>query len=104
MSQPMYEGLRDRNTVFSGVLAHWPTAVHFSIGAQTETVNADLVSGTYFPVLGLAPAVGRLLGPEDDRTPGAHPVVVLGHRFFRERFGGDPHGRRPHASASTATP
>ena len=90
VSQPMYEGLREHNTVFSGVLAHWAAEVHLSIGAQTELVNTDLVSGTYFPVLGLTPAVGRLLGPDDDRTPGAHPVVVLGHRFFEERFGGDP--------------
>jgi predicted permease len=90
LSQPMYEGLRDHNTVFSGVLAHWPTGVHFSTGAQTENVNADLVSGTYFSVLGLSPAVGRLLGPDDDRTPGGHPVVVLGYRFFQARFAGDP--------------
>jgi predicted permease len=89
MSQPMFEHIRDHNTVFSGVLAHWPTAVHFSTGTHTETVNTDLVSGTYFPVLGLVPAAGRLLGPEDDRTPGAHPVVVLGHRFFQDRFRGD---------------
>jgi predicted permease len=90
LSQPMYEGLRDHNTVFSGVFAHWPTEVHLSIGAQTETADTDLVSGTYFSVLRLTPAVGRLLGPEDDRVPGAHPVVVLGHRFFQDRFGGDP--------------
>jgi predicted permease len=89
LSQPMYENLRDRNDVFSGVLAHWAAAVHLSIGPRTELVNTDLVSGTYFQVLGLTPAAGRLLGPEDDRTPGAHPVAVLGHRFFQERFGGD---------------
>jgi predicted permease len=90
ISLPMYEGLRDHNTVFSGMLAHWLTAVHFADGPQTENVDADLVSGTYFGVLGLAPATGRLIGPEDDRTPGAHPVVVLGHRFFQSRLGGDP--------------
>jgi predicted permease len=89
ISHPMFENIRDRNTVFSGVLAHWATAVHLSIGGQTELVNTDLVSGTYFPVLGLTPAAGRLLGPEDDRVPGGHPVVVLSHRFFKERFGGD---------------
>jgi len=90
LSLPMYEGLRDHNTVFSGVLAHWLTPVHFADGAHTENADADLVSGTYFGVLGLTPAAGRLLGPEDDRTPGAHPVVVLGHAFFESRFGGDP--------------
>ena len=90
LSLPMYEGLRDHNAVFSGMLAHWFTPVHFADGPQTQNADADLVSGTYFGVLGLAPAVGRLLGPDDDRTPGAHPVVVLGHRFFESRFGGDP--------------
>ena len=90
ISLPMYEGLRDQNSVFSGMLAHWLTPVHFSDGTQTENADADLVSGTYFGVLGLQPAAGRLLGPDDDRTPGAHPVLVLGHRFFEKRFGGDP--------------
>ena len=90
MSQPMYENLRDHNTVFSGVLAYRAAQVHLSIGAETELVDVDLVSGTYFPVLGVTPAAGRLFGPDDDRAPGAHPVVVLGHRFFAERFGGDP--------------
>jgi len=89
ISLPMYEGLRDHNTVFTGMLGHWPTPVHFSDGAQTENADGDLVTGTYFGVLGLRPAAGRLLGPDDDRTPGAHPVVVLGYRFFKERFGGD---------------
>jgi predicted permease len=90
LSHPMFEGIRDHATLFSGVMGHWPTTVHLSIAGQSENANADLVSGTYFPVLGLTPAAGRLLGPEDDRVPGAHPVVVLGHRFFERRFGGDP--------------
>jgi predicted permease len=90
LSLPMYEGLRDNNTVFSGMLAHWLTPVHFADGAHTENADADLVSGTYFNVLGLTPAAGRLLGPEDDRVPGGHPVVVLGHSFFESRLGGDP--------------
>jgi predicted permease len=90
ISLPMYEGLRDHNTVFSGLLAHWLAPVHFADGGRTDEVGADMVSGTYFGTLGLTPAAGRLLGPEDDRTPGAHPVVVLGHGFFVRRFGGDP--------------
>ena len=62
VSQPMYEGLRDHNTVFSGMLAHWLKGVNLSIAGRTETVNTDLVSGTYFPVLGLTPAVGFQVG------------------------------------------
>ena len=89
-SHPMFEGLRDQNTVFDGVLAHWGAPVHLTVGKQTDNVSGGLVSGTFFQVLGLAPAVGRLFTPEDDRTPGGHPVVVLSHGFWTRRFGGDP--------------
>ncbi len=90
LSHPMFEGLRDRNTVFDGVLAHYSTALHLTVGSQTDAVNGALVSGTFFQVLGVKPAAGRLLTPEDDRVPGGHPVVVLSHGFWARRFGGDP--------------
>jgi hypothetical protein len=48
-----------------------------------------MVSGTYFPVLGVGAAVGRTFSPEDDRTPGGHPLVVLAYEYWRMRFGGD---------------
>jgi hypothetical protein len=89
-SHPMYEGLRDKNTVFEGVLAHFSAPVHLTVGQQTDNVAGDLVSGNFFQVLGLAPAVGRLFTAEDDRTPGGHPVVVLSHGFWTRRFGADP--------------
>ncbi len=89
-SHPMFEGLRDKNAVFDGVLAHWTAPVHLTVGKQTDNVNGDLVSGTFFQVLGLAPAAGRLFTPEDDQTPAGHPVVVLSHAFWTRRFGGDP--------------
>jgi predicted permease len=88
-SQPMYEGLRDRTPAFSGVLAHYRTQVHVAVAGQTDAANGDLVSGTFFQVLGLRPALGRLFTPDDDRTPSGHPVVVLGHSFFQSRFGGE---------------
>jgi predicted permease len=90
VSHPMFAGLRDRATVFSGVFAHFQAPVHLSIGDDTASATGDLVSGTFFPTLGLAPAHGRLLGPEDDRGAGGHPVVVLSHRLFERRFGADP--------------
>ncbi len=90
ISHPMFEGLRDRNTVFAGVLAHYTAPVHLTSGSQTDSVNGDLVSGTFFDVLGLKPAAGRLFTPDDDRIPGGHPVVVLSHGFWTRRFGGDP--------------
>ncbi|MFI5182888.1 MAG: ABC transporter permease, partial [Vicinamibacteria bacterium] len=90
LSHPMFEGLRDRSTSFEGVLAHFTTQVHITVGSQTDNATADLVSGTFFDVLGLKPAAGRLLSRDDDVTPGAHPVVVISHGFFQRRFGTDP--------------
>jgi predicted permease len=90
ISHPMYLGLRDRGTVFAGVLAHYPSPLHLSVGGQTDNVNGDIVSGSFFQVLGLRPALGRLFTADDDRVPSGHPVVVLGHAFFQRRFGGDP--------------
>ena len=89
MSQPMLDGLRDRTPAFRGTSGRSRTPIHFSVKGQTENVNGDMVSGTFFEVLGLRPAHGRLLTREDDRTPSGHPVVVLGHGFFERRFGGD---------------
>jgi predicted permease len=90
VSHPMFEALRDRSQVFSGLLAHYPAAFHLTAGTQTDNVDGDLVSGTFFDVLGLKPAAGRLLTQDDDRTPGAHPVVVLGNAFWSRRFAADP--------------
>ena len=90
LSHPMFEGLRDGNAVFDGVLAHYTTPLHLTAGSQTDAVNGDLVSGTFFQVLGVKPSAGRLFTPEDDRVPGGHPVVVLSHGFWTRRFGSDP--------------
>lgn len=91
MSHPMYEGLRDRTTAFQGALAHAPAAVHLTLeGASPERVNGDLVSGSFFQVLGLRPAQGRLFTPDDDRVPSGHPIVVLGYGLFERSFGADP--------------
>jgi hypothetical protein len=57
---------------------------------QTENGELMLVSGSYFPVLGLQPALRRLLGPADDQTTGAHPVAVLSYRYWETRLGADP--------------
>ena len=59
--------------------------------------------GRLLPVLGLTPAAGRLLGPDDDRTPGAHYVAVLSHAYWRTRFGSEPGGRRHSRSSSTGS-
>lgn len=89
ISHPMFEALRDKNTVFGGLLAHFTAPVHLTVNGETANVDGDLVSGTFFQVLGVAPAAGRLFTPEDDRTPGGHPVLVLSHGFWTRRFGAD---------------
>jgi predicted permease len=89
-SYPMYLDFRDGNAVFSGVLARFP--IHFSMSwhDQTERVFGDLVSGNYFEVLGVHAAIGRTFTDEDDRKPGAEPVVMLSYGYWKRRFGGDP--------------
>lgn len=88
-SYPMYQDLRDKNSVFAGVLARGGAQMNVSYGDQNERVAADLVSGNYFQVLGVRPWTGRLLTPDDDLAPGAHSVVVLSYSFWERRFGKD---------------
>ena len=89
-SYPMYKDFRDRTEVFSGVLARFPMAITVVWNGESERVSGDLVSGNYFEVLGVRPAIGRLFNAADDRTPGAHPVAVLSHGFWTRRFGSNP--------------
>jgi predicted permease len=55
-----------------------------------EAVVVEMVTGSYMPLLGIRPALGRTLLPEDHVAPGAHPVLMLGHRYWQTAFGGDP--------------
>ncbi|HSL54997.1 MAG TPA: ABC transporter permease [Pyrinomonadaceae bacterium] len=89
-SYPMYQDLRDRNSVFDGVIARGGAQMNVSYGDQTERVRGELVSGNFFEVLGVRPWAGRLFTQEDDRTPGAHPVAVLSYKFWESRFNKDP--------------
>jgi predicted permease len=89
LSQPMLDGLRDGTAAFAGVFGRYRTPLHFTAGTETERVLGDMVTGTFFEVLGLRAAHGRLLTVDDDRTPSGHPVVVLGYAFFERRFGGN---------------
>jgi putative ABC transport system permease protein len=89
-SYPMYKGLRDNNMVFSGVLATYGFSASVASRGQTDRASGELVSGNYFEVLGVQPAVGRVFSQDDDRVPGAQPVVVLSHSYWTRHFGGDP--------------
>ena len=111
LSFPMYEDFRDNFVdtsaplarvthvvpnaaptpkVFSGVFARRPLAMNVGIDGQTERVSGELVSGTYFQVLGVGAAIGRVIAPDDDRERGNSPVAVLSYDYWRNRFGADP--------------
>ena len=96
-SYPTYRELGQRNQVFSDLAAvhSFPSRVHGIVRASRsagdlEQINAQMVSGTYFSVLGVKPLLGRMLSADDDITPGGHPVVVASHSWWKSRFGGDP--------------
>jgi hypothetical protein len=95
-SYPTYREVRQRNQVFSDVAAvhSFPSRVHGIVHAggstgELEQINAQMVSGSFFSVLGVNAVLGRALTPEDDVTPGGHPVVVASHSWWQRRFGGD---------------
>src|ERR1043166_4605941 len=88
-SYPMYQDLRDRNSVFSGAIARGGAHMNVSYWDPTGRVRGELVSGTFFDVLGVRPWAGRLFMQDDDRTPGAHPVAVLSYSYWERRFNKD---------------
>ena len=90
LSYPMYEDFRDHNQVFSGMFCRWETSMSVSSDGRTERVDGELVSGTYFPVLGVGPALGRVFTAEDDKTPGGAPYAVLSYRYWLSRYAGNP--------------
>src|SRR5437762_179845 len=94
-SYPLYREFRDRYNVFSEMFASGNLRrVELSLaesGNQTapETVRGRIVTGSYFSVLGVNAILGRTINPEDDKTPGAGPVVVISHRYWTRRFSQD---------------
>ena len=101
ISYPMYRDLRDRQQVFTGILASagdtpYRVTIPGAGGRQSEldNIRVGFVSGNYFDVLGIRPQIGRFLRPDDDRNPNsseaAGSVVVLSDRFWESQFGRDP--------------
>jgi predicted permease len=88
-SYPMFRDLEERQTSFTGIAAHRTFGANLAYEGQTESGEGILVSGSYFPVLGIRPALGRLLTPADDQTVGAHFVAVLSHDYWETRLGSD---------------
>lgn len=91
LSYPAYLALRDRVTSMSGVLA--TSGVTCAIGGNgrpAERVFGAIVSGNYFEVFGVHPALGRVFSRDDDTTRGGHPVAVIADTLWRRRFNSDP--------------
>jgi predicted permease len=89
-SYPMYRDFSEQTTVFDGVIARFGVAATMVALGHSERVSGELVSGNYFDVLGVHAHIGRTFTPDDDRTPGGHPVAMLSHNYWMRRFAGDP--------------
>lgn len=89
-SYPMYKELRDRNAVFSALLACFTVEANVSWRGHADHGIGELVSGNFFQVLGVRPALGRVLSAQDETAPGADPVAVLSYGYWKQHFGGDP--------------
>src|SRR5919106_3797399 len=90
-SYPIYQDYQKRVEPFAEVLCRRLISTSLSVNNQTERVDAEMVSGNFFTMLGVKPAAGRLFNSkEDDRTYQGHPVVVLSYTYWVRRFNQDP--------------
>src|SRR5215831_1974917 len=87
MPYPICRELQQQTRFFEGVLCRAEIQVNLTAGGDPRPVAAEIVSGSYFPVLGVGPALGRVIKPQDDAAPGAGPVVVLSYDFWQAQFG-----------------
>ena len=92
LSYPLYQRLRERNHVFSGLLASGRAGrVEMAVeGSGAEEIRGRLVSGNYFDVLGLSASMGRVFSADREDNAGASPVAVISHDFWERRFNSDP--------------
>jgi MacB-like periplasmic core domain len=88
-SYPLCRELSEQQHVFDDVFCRHPTTVSFSTGQQAQQVRAEIVSGSYFKVLGVQPVIGRLIDASDDMHPGGHPVVVVAENYWRNQLASD---------------
>lgn len=89
-SYKMFRDLEAQTSSFSGVAAHVAFSPNVAFHGSTANAAAEYVSGSYFPTLGVTPAIGRVLGVDDDKVLGGHPIVVLSYGYWRNELGGDP--------------
>lgn len=89
-SYPMYKALRDRNQVFSGLLACFVISANVSWQGHAQRATGELVSGNFFKVLGVRAALGRVFSASDETTAGANPVAVMSYGYWEKQFGSNP--------------
>src|SRR6185436_16365724 len=90
-SYPLYQELQQRAEPLAEVICRRLAAASVSIDNQTERVEVEMVSGNYFSMLGVKPAIGRVFSSqEDDQAYQGHPVVVLAYDYWVSRFARDP--------------
>lgn len=85
-----YQALRDAPEVLTGLAAVSSAKMNLASDEATEQISGQLVSGNYFPLLGVRPRIGRLIEAEDDRDAGGHPVCVISYGLWQSRFGSSP--------------
>lgn len=89
-SYPLYRDLRNQCSAFSGLIAFASAQIGFTWNNRSELLGAEMVSGNYFSVLGVQPALGRVLLPSDDTTKDGNPVAVLSYKYWSAHLGSDP--------------
>ncbi len=89
-SYPMFRDLEQKQTTLAGIAAHRTFSANLVHAGQTTNATGLVVSGSYFGLLGVRPALGRLIDRNDDRIIGEHPVVVLGYDYWANKLGADP--------------
>ena len=80
---------RDQSQVFAGLACYSFAPANLLLNGEPSQVNGEIVSGNFFDLLGVRATLGRTFLPEEYRTPGTHPVVVLGHSFWQTQLGGN---------------
>jgi len=89
-SYPIYRDYQQKGAPFEEVLCRRLVSTSVSVDNQTERLEAEMVSGNYFSMLGVKAAAGRVFrSAEDDQVYRGHPVAVLGYDYWMNRFGGD---------------
>ena len=85
-----YTSLRDTSQTLDGVAAWGRVALTIAAGTEGVPIGGNMVSGNFFDILGVRPALGRFFAPDETRTPSSHPVIVVSHPFWTSRLGSDP--------------